>query len=235
MRADRRVVLTRTPEDNAALRQALGEVPALVVDYPCIAIEPLPLPADVRARLAAGEYDAVIFVSRHAAEAVAAPNVPAPRHVVAIGASTERVIRDRGWKVTARPSQPRSEAAARELDALIPGVSRVLYAKGDLGDDVIPTAARERGLQLDEVTVYRTVSALREPLPPFDGRTLVLFASPSAAQMFQAKNSRSAALEGLAIGLTTQRACLAAGLPTHLAPESTTAGLARCTIAWLAR
>ncbi len=233
MPTNRRLVLTRTAEDNAALRRMLGGIDATIVDYPCIRVELLSLPEKIRRDLQGGAFDAAVFVSRHSAEVVIDASAPAPRQVMALGSATERAVRERGWRVTSRPSRALAEVAAREIDALLPGVERVLYPRGDLGDELIAQALSDRGVRVEQVVVYRTASAIEAPLPPFDGVTLTVFASPSAVRFFFAANARGESMEILAIGPTTARACQERAIACRLAPSSTTEGLAQGIRDWL--
>lgn len=233
MHAHRRVVLTRTPDDNAALRRALGPTAAEVLEQPCFALERVACAPAVREALVSGAYDGAVFVSRNAVEGLFADGpLPAPAHVLALGPSTAACLATHGWAARV-PSRSRAEDAARELDALLPGVRRVLYVRGVEGLCVLQDALRGRGVEVDEVIVYRTVEAPLPPLPPHEGRTLVVLASPAAARHWQRQHPALDA-EHLAIGLTTAAALREAGREVHVAAESSTEGLAAAIRDWVA-
>jgi uroporphyrinogen-III synthase len=227
------VVLTRTPEDNARLRAALGDLPAEIVDFPCVAIETVPLRPETISLVGARHYSAVAFVSRNAVESFfsfVAP--PPPAEIVAIGLSTAQALRDHGWPNAAVPTVPNIEQAVRELAQLFHGSGPVLYVRGDLGEDTLPHALRAAGRTVDVVVVYRTTDARPGKLPAALHPTLITFASPSAVRNFAAGNA-VAGQPALAIGETTAGAAREAGFRVQVAPTADVAGMAQAIRGWV--
>lgn len=233
MPADRRVVLTRSAEDNARLRERLEGVGAELVDYPCITVERAPVDPEIAGRVRTGSYAGAVFVSRNAVRHFFAQvEGPAPQDVVAIGRGTAEVLAATGWPATAVPSEFNAEAAAAELSALLPHPGRTLHVRGDIGGDVLPRALRAAGRAVDEAVVYRTRECAEAALPDDPRPTLVVFASPSAVRGFRARNPalRPAAL---AIGPTTARAAQAEDFAVTLAPEASVESLAEAIGRWV--
>jgi len=229
------VVLTRCVADNARLREAIGSIDADVVDYPCLAIEPMPVAEAIADRLASGRYEGAVFASRNAAEhLLTGRTFAAPRHVVAIGPHTGRALERFGWPPTAIASEPNVQTAAEELGRLLPGAGAVLCVRGDIGSDLIVRALRGAGRDVDEAIVYRTIDAAAGPLPADDRATLVVFASPSAVRHFAVHNERTPhGAEALAIGPTTAAAAREAGWRTHLSAGPSAERLADAIRAWV--
>lgn len=228
-----RVVLTRTPEDNDKLRAAMGSIPATVVDYPCIEVERLPLSQDEIVRLKKFPYDAMIFISRNAVNHLLGQvPVRAPAEVIAIGTGTAKALTQHGWPVTATPTKSEAASLAREIPELVHGTGRVLYVRGDLGEDPVPESLRQHGHEVDIAVVYRTISprtaSLRvSPLP-----TLIVFASPSAVKNFMMRNSITSNQRALAIGETTAAAAREAGFVTAVAEKPDNESLSAAVWQW---
>jgi uroporphyrinogen-III synthase len=226
------VVLTRTPEDNARLRAVLGDLPAELVDLPCIAIESVPLSTEKIALLSRRHYSAVAFVSRNAVESFfSLVTPPPPSEVVAIGPSTAQAVQDHGWPAAAVPTEPNVEQAVRETNRLFRGAGPILYVRGDLGEDTLPNALRASGRTVDVVITYRTTDARGSALAPDPRPTLVTFASPSAVRNFASVNPCVG--QALALGETTARAARDAGFEVRVAPTADISGLAKAIRGWV--
>lgn len=239
MRASRRVVLTRPPEDNQRLRAAIGEGAAEFIEYPCIAIEPLPIAHGVLEKVSSSLYDAAVFVSRNGVtrffeevEAASQPRPSRPRQVLAIGNGTAELLVQNGWPPTALPSDARAEVAVVELDSLLHGEGAVLHVRGEIGGTLIQDALRKRGRTVDEAILYRTVDPVTTPLPRSEVSTLIVFASPSAVRHFMAHNEEPVG-EALAIGETTAAAARRAGFTVGVLPSSDLQGLADEVRRWI--
>lgn len=233
MRAPRRVVLTRTPEDNAVLRRLLDGLEAELVDHPCIAVEPLPVDRAIAGRLASAHYTTLVFPSRNAVDALLSQVEAAPpSQVIAIGPATAEALSRRGWPVTGMPSEARAEVFVRESASLLPKRGAVLHVRGDQGLPIIPDGLRAAGWELDEVVVYRTVDPRPAPLPADARPTLVVFASPSAVRHFAARESFASSMEALAIGRTTEAALHERGWPARVASSTEPEAIAAAVRAW---
>lgn len=207
-----RVVLTREPADNAALRHALGVLDVDVTDYPCIAIEPLPIPSLIRERLARRLYGTAIFVSRNGvASLLSQLFARPPARVIALGTGTQQSLLEHGWPVTGRPSTALASVLAEELDGLVHDEGPVLYVRALIGSRVVPEKLRSLGREVDEVLAYRTIDPVTAPLTLDDRPALFAFASPSAIRHFLAHNPLPALATALCIGPTTAGAAREAG------------------------
>ncbi len=80
--------------------------------------------------------------------------------VAAIGPGTARALSTRGIRADIVPEKFVAESLVEALDAVEVEGKRVLLARAAEGRDVLPDALRERGAELDLVTLYETV---REP------------------------------------------------------------------------
>ena len=233
MRACCRVVLTRTPADNARLRSTLGEIAADVIDYPCIALESVPLTEEIAIRLRHSWYGAIVFVSRNAVEQLLSAGIDPPRaEIVAIGPSTAAELARWSWPVTAMPTEARVGAMVDEIDRLIRSTGPVLYVRGDIGEDALPDAIRSRHRSVDVAVVYKTLNPVAAPLEGDARPTLVVFASPSAVRNFHNANA-AAPVEALAIGETTAHAAASLGLKTEVSPTPDVDGLATSIRRWV--
>lgn len=147
-------ILTRAPEDDASLASLLRDMGVVVIEMPCVRVEPLgdvsPL-ASAMAALAEGDW--LVVTSRPGADAVARAGRPRSR-VAAIGASTAARLHDHGIAVAFMPSVASGEQLAREL----PLTDRALLARSDRALPDLPAILRERGFSVREVVAYRTVA-----------------------------------------------------------------------------
>ncbi len=77
--------------------------------------------------------------------------------VAAIGVATARAVEERGLLVELVPEEFRAETLARELLARAGVGERVLLARADIARPVLAEMLAAGGLEVDDVTVYRTV------------------------------------------------------------------------------
>jgi len=182
-------ILTREPEDNAALAARLRDAGARVIEVPCIHIEPLADVAALESTLAAlTRDDWLVVTSRHGADAVSrCAGARAP--IAAVGKRTADRLRDHGFVVDYEPDletgDPTGERLARELP---PCRGRVLLARSDRALPDLPAILRERGLAVDEVVAYRTrvgacgdIAGARDALAA-GGVVAIFFVSPSTVE-----------------------------------------------------
>jgi uroporphyrinogen III methyltransferase/synthase len=152
----RRVVVTRARAQASGLAARLAELGAEVLQAPAITIEELPFrPPDL-----AG-YDIVCLTSANGVERLLARDVRALAGVTvaAVGSATAAALRRRGIEPDVLPEQAVQESL---LDALgeVAG-KRVLIATAEGARDVLAAGLRDRGAEVDEIALYRTV---REPV-----------------------------------------------------------------------
>lgn len=179
-------ILTRQPEDNAALRARLEADGVRVIELPCVRVEPLEDLSALAAEI--GRLDAddwLVVTSRAGADAVARVALAHPR-VAAVGETTATRLRERGIAVAFIPSAPHGEQLAREL----PAAHIALLARSDRALEDLPLILRARGFIVREAVAYRTVAqaegdvaAVRAALAD-SGLARVQVASPSAVGAF---------------------------------------------------
>jgi uroporphyrinogen III methyltransferase / synthase len=204
------IILTRAVPDNADLARDLRAAGAKVIEFPCIAIEPVDdgraLASSLRSLT---RDDCLVVTSRAGARAVAqvlgGDRLEAP--VAVVGPATELVARELGLEVSFRPSRPDGACLGAEL-RLPRGT--VLLARSDRAAGEIVSVLRDRGARVHEVVAYRTAirgtAGAPEPVRTACARGAVaLLASPSAVDGFTRAVGRELAARCrlVAIGSTT--------------------------------
>ncbi len=195
----KRVLVTRTLEQSASLRDALQEAGAEPAVIPMIRIEAILESPEIDAALAdLAEYDVLLLTSANAARHLAARAEErgcdlAVLHaeVVCVGPATAAAALEAGFPVHQVPvsrfdAEAMLDGIRRELS---PAGKRFLLPRAAKSREVLPSGLREIGARVDAVSVYRTVPAdvdwarLGERLAQgeFDALT---FASPSAVRHF---------------------------------------------------
>jgi uroporphyrinogen III methyltransferase/synthase len=235
----KRVLVTRTVEQSASMREALLDVGAEAVVIPMIRIEPVRGSPEVDAALARlPEYDLLLLTSANAARQLVARAAERGcalaglrAEVVCVGPATAAAALELGLPIHRVPvSRFDAEGMLDEvLRELSPAGKRFLLPRAERSREVLPDGLREAGARVDTVAVYRTVPAevawedLGERLAhsEFDALT---FASPSAVRHFFGgldTNAREAAERCVlaAIGPVTADALRAEGIEPDLVPE----------------
>jgi uroporphyrinogen III methyltransferase/synthase len=188
----RRIVVTRARHQAASLGARLEHAGAEVVEYPTIEIRPSPDMASVaRAYQQAGSYDWLVLTSPNGARRffdgflAAGFDIRdlAGVSIAAIGPATAAVVEDRGVRVAVQPDEYRAEALVDAIgDA---GGKRVLLARAAVARETLPDTLREKGAQVDVVSLYETV--LPDPRPNaalLEGVDAVTFTSSSTVRNF---------------------------------------------------
>ena len=210
-RAGPRVLVTRAPSESRHLASRLAEHGIAAVVVPAVDTELL----DVDAASVDG-YDMVVATSANAVRAVARVADVRRTCWAAVGSATARELRSLGASDVWLPSRATAAAVADELP--VRAALRVLRLRGDLVDDSLSVALRERGAHVDELTVYRTVVApeksravVERTLADGGAPAAVVFASPSAVRGLlelatDARRPDILRLPAIAIGPTTAAA-----------------------------
>ena len=248
----KRVLITR-PEDQAEefaeKLRALGAEPVVL---PAIELRPpgnwAPIDRALQ-KLQRGGYDWVAFTSangvRFALERLhqLRVNVQALKgaKLAAIGPATAQALRRAGLRIAFVPSSYVAEAIAEGLGDV--RGKRVLLLRADVARRDLRERLAQKGARVEEVAVYRTRPARREP--DLVQRTLrsvdvVTFTSGSTVHaLLDALGDAQAALDGVivaCIGPITARAARGRGLPVHVeAKEHTTDGLLRALVEFLVK
>jgi uroporphyrinogen-III synthase len=239
----KRVVVTRAPEQSAALARALGALGASVVFLPAIEFaEPEDFAPLDRAIRSLERFDWLVFTSGNAVRFFARRARTLGREfsgtggqhpkVAAIGRATAEAARGAWLPVDYTAHRSTGDELARELRDQVRG-GRVLLPVSDRARDELPRALAAVGAEVVQAIAYRTVSAAADDaaLELLRGGEVdvVTFASPSAFLSL----AEQVGLETLgkltlaAIGPTTAQAIRAAGLAAAIeAREASSTGLA---------
>ena len=176
------VVLTRRPDDNAALAAELRGRGLDVIELPCIRTEPLADRSELEREITAlRPGDVLVLTSATGAEAVSALGVAVRCSVAAVGPATASRARHAGMNVTFVAPEHTAPALGRMLP--IPS-GHVVLARADRADGDLPEILRQRGATVRTVVAYRTVAEISGDLTI--GRAalardpVVVVASPSA-------------------------------------------------------
>jgi uroporphyrinogen-III synthase len=246
--AGKQIVVTRAPEQASELIRALESLDAAVLLLPTVSFAPAQDLAELDsafARLA--ECDWILFTSQNAVRFFCRHWIETGRErsalgsirgrVAAVGAATARVLESEGMRVEYVAQTQTGESLAAELRDAVRG-RQVLLPRSDRVDDRLPSALRDAGAAVHEVTAYRTLRP--DTLDPeiLDGLrhaeiAAIVFASPSAFHNLTAfvPSAELAVLSNqvqfAAIGSTTARALREAGVRVAIeSNDSSSAGLA---------
>ncbi len=234
--AGRTVLITRPRAQAGAFCAALASRGARTVAFPTVEIQPVSDPAFERAVATLDGYDWIAFTSPTAVRcfwdrlrALDRAGPPPTVRLAAVGAATAAALEARGRPAAAVPTVYLGTELAGALGAL--AGRRVLMPRSAIAREETGAALRAAGAVVDEVVVYRTVTA--RPAPA-ELRVLeaaldaVTFTSPSTVRGF-VEAGGAAAAQVLAraaiacIGPTTAAEARARGLPVAVQPASHTA------------
>ena len=224
-----RVLVTRPESDSLRVAARLAELGVAAVIVPSIEVELL-RPDDHAAAVlrSLSAYDWAIVTSANGARAVAdaahelgaEPEVARVRWA-AVGRTSARALVAIGATDVWMPTQSNASALATELP--LDGATRVASFRGSLADETLPGRLRERGVDLTELTVYRTIEGPEKSratlAKALDGGSIeaVIFASPSAVRgLVSLASSLSMAdtvrrLSAICVGTRTSGAAREAG------------------------
>jgi uroporphyrinogen III methyltransferase/synthase len=165
----KRVLVTRAQEQSFELVDRLLDLGADPIEAPTIRIMP---PEDLgpldEACANLESFDWVVFTSANGVESFMRQLLAGPRDVrtlgglrlSAIGPATADRLSRYGLKVDVMPREHRAEAvfaALQQADCL--EGKQVLLPRADIARSMLPTALREAGANVTEVTAYKTVLA----------------------------------------------------------------------------
>jgi uroporphyrinogen III methyltransferase / synthase len=143
--------------------------------------------------------------------------------VAAIGAGTARALAEHGVAADVVPERFVAEALVEALREVEIEGKRVLVARAAEARDVLPEALRERGAEVDVVSLYETVREAPEPdaVEAARGADYVTFTSSSTVRnLSEALGDRfPAAARVVSIGPITSEALRAAGLEVDVEAE----------------
>lgn len=232
------VLLTRSAEDNTLIAPVFHAAGLATVLLPAIVIaEPedwTPVD-DAIADLAS--FDGVFFTSRNAVRMFLRrldEKLPDGRSairslmVAAVGAKTEEALEDEDVRVDVVPEIGAAENLLASLDEMDLTGKRYLFPKSSIARDVLPTELRDRGAQVDEIVVYRTVppdagnlDAIRNGLVEGSIQCAAFFSPSAVRNVVQLLGSLCMQETVIAaIGMTTAGAARAMGLTVGIVAEA---------------
>jgi uroporphyrinogen-III synthase len=233
----RRILVTRRPEQSAALTAGLLALGAEVVEVPLLELAP---PKDVEPLAKAlAELENVHWLVLTSANAVRAFSdalaragraLPPSVRVASVGPATSDAIRELlGIEPALEPpSDFRAAGLLRGFQPFELIGRRVLLPVSERARDVLADGLRARGARVDVVVAYRTVTpagageGLDRALQA--GADLVTLASPSAVEgLVGALKDRAARLGVAVIGPVTEHAARVAGLDVRVVASPATA------------
>jgi uroporphyrinogen-III synthase len=229
----RTVVFTGTPksEDVFELVKQYGGEP---VSLPLIKVAELIEPTDKLRLDASPTYDWLIFTSQTAVSAfdakmkrhgVSVDSIPS--NVAAIGTRTAAALEKIGFSVQFIPTVFSADVFVKEFDPQENDIRRLLFLRGSIAGHTI---SEELPFEVDEWTIYKTEKADENTealvdLLQSEKAVSVLFASPSAVDIFAEEVAPKIGWDGYtigAIGHVTEKALKDVGAPVHVRPDTYT-------------
>jgi uroporphyrinogen III methyltransferase/synthase len=241
----KRVAVTRARAQASGLAATLRDLGAEVVELPTIRIEPRIESDEVRRAVERiGEYELICVTSPNGArllfEALDAAGLDARAlggtekqqagggttggrdgtTVAAIGPGTARALREHGIRADIVPERFVAEALVEALAEVEVSGKRVLVARAAEARDVLPDALRERGAEVDVVSLYETVR--EEPSAKAiedaqDADYLTFTSSSTVRNLTEALGDRfPTSARIISIGPVTSDAARDAGLAVHV-------------------
>lgn len=175
------VLVTRPGGSGDPLAAALAERGYRVHAVPTVATEAVAIDEE-----SLTGFDWIVVTS--AAGVAALPSLPQAARWAAVGEATARALAARGVSADLVPRVTNGAAIAAAIPE--PAGKRVLLARADAAAQDLPGALRERGAEVVELTVYRTVEAAAGSADALsralsdDDLSAIVFASGSAVHGF---------------------------------------------------
>jgi uroporphyrinogen III methyltransferase/synthase len=153
----RTILSTRARGQGADLRERLEALGARVLEIPTIEIVPPKSWApvdDAIGRLT--DFDWIIFTSANAVEGFLSRSGPLEgSRIAAVGSQTARHLTERGAEPDLVPRDFRAEGLLEAFDDDLGG-TRILIPRAEIAPEHLHRQLRERGADVEIVTVYRT-------------------------------------------------------------------------------
>lgn len=162
----KRVLVTRSREQASELSRAIERLGGEPVEFPTIAIAAPEDNAPLKNALAnLSHYNWIIFTSvngvKYFFDTLEQLNGDVRDlkgiNICAIGPQTGKALQKMALKVDYIPTEYRAEAIVEGLKGKLSAGDRVLLPRADIARKVLPEALSRMGIQVDEVTAYRTV------------------------------------------------------------------------------
>jgi uroporphyrinogen III methyltransferase / synthase len=221
----RTVIVSRARAQASSLAASLAELGAAVIELPLIRIEPRIDSDQVRAALASiGEYAVLCLTSpngvRQLFAALRAGGLDAralsAATIAALGPGTARALAEQGIAADLVPERFVAESLIESLAAVEVEGRRVLFAAAAGARGALPAALRQRGAEVDVISLYETVREDPDPeaLEAARGADYATFTSASTVDGFLAAFGEDppARARLISIGPITSEALHSAGL-----------------------
>lgn len=224
---DRRILVTRAQHQADSLATLLAAAGAEPVIAPLIAIEMLPTPENLIARL--HQADWLVFTSANGITCLIEHlqhlgydlRALGTAKIATIGSATAHCLQRLNLHVTFIPEVADAASLAAEFPA--PNQQRITIITPLEHNDALGQLLSERGAIVATIPVYRTVPADRIQLPELSTLDAITFASPSAVRSFRALVPGDIGNVTIAcLGATTIAAASAAHLPVHVTATAMT-------------
>lgn len=164
------IVTTRPAAQAQGLKCALEALGAEVINFPVIAIEAAS-PERLQT-LDLGVYALAFFVSPNAVEHAfrirARAAWPETLRVATVGPASAQALTAHGWREVICPTadfDSESVLALPEFSADQVAGRKVLVVRGEGGRELLADTLRERGAQVDQISVYHRCRATLDPAP----------------------------------------------------------------------
>jgi uroporphyrinogen-III synthase len=222
------VILTREPEDNRVLCRELQSRGIAVIEYPCLATRWIPPEHwHIEYNRCIEDFRVWVFTSKRAVKAFAQhhPSAMQDRYLAdriedkqkqqnkrillaAVGRSTaDQLTASLGLSPDLVGADSTGEGLARDLLPLLKPKECVLHIRGDKTTGGFQRILVEAGFDVSALVVYENVAPSLSPIT-LETPTILMFASPSAAQRFYEANPHlmhSPYMHHVAIGMITAR------------------------------
>ena len=228
----RRIVVTRARAQTSGLARTLVNLGADVIELPAIRIEPRIDSDEVRravddiysyALVCLTSPNGVRLLFEAMAESGRDARALANATVAAIGPGTAAALREHGVIADVVPEESVAEALLESLSEVDVEGRPVLVARAAEARDVLPSALRERGAELDEVALYETVAEQpdQEAIEAAQEADYVTFTSSSTVRnLIGALGDRfPPRARVVSIGPITSAAAREEGLEVHVEAE----------------
>lgn len=227
------VLITRSREGNEELAEKLRQAGLEPISVETISLAPPSDWKEVDGLLGGlGGFDWVVFTSPTGAKYFEARmnalsfslSLQERPKVAAVGRKTAEALARAGLKVDFVPSVYTTAHLGRELPA--GKGEKVLLLRADIADPALSKSLRERGVEIEEAAIYRTLPG-RESSSRLSGADVVVFASPSAVRglcsmVKEDELERLRSLTAVCIGPVTEAAARVNGFAKTVVPEDYT-------------
>lgn len=155
-----RILVTRPAERSGSFARQIEQAGGEAVLFPVIEIaSPIDTTSSDRIIKALASYDIALFISPTAVDKTLdqVPELPASLLIVAIGSSTARAIKNRGYRLAFEAESINSETllAHARLQATFVRNKRIVIFRGEGGRELLAETLMQRGAQVDYANMYR--------------------------------------------------------------------------------